>query len=619
MYRDNDAAVATLPERKSKRDKDPTRNLVESFKPRLDPTKMPDWKIAEASELQMKTAYALAEELGLEKMELLPHGHYVAKLDYRRILERLKDAPCGKYVDVTAITPTPLGEGKSTTTIGLVQGLGRLQKKVIGAIRQPSSGPTFNIKGSAAGGGLSQCVPLTEFSLGLTGDIDAVNNAHNLAMVALTSRLQHEFNYSDERLAKANLKRLDIDPRNLTIGWSIDYCAQALREIIVGLGGKMDGFMLKTGFQITVSSEIMAILCVSTSLADMRRRIAEMVVAYSKSGRPITTADLEVDGAMTAIMTRALNPSLMQTIEGQPVLVHAGPFANIAFGQSSILSDILGTKLADYHITESGFGADIGFEKFWNLKSRFSKLSLDCAVIVATIRALKMHGNGPKVVAGKPLPDVYTESAPELVEQGVENLLAHIDIVKKSGANPVVCINHFYTDSDDEVAVVRRAAEAAGVRVAVSKHWQYGGEGALELAEAVLDACDEPSSFRLLYEDDIPVKDKIARIATEVYGANAVSYSPAARTKIDQLQQDEKVSKLGICMVKTHLSLSHDPELKGRPHNWTLPIRDVLVYHGAGVIVPVAGDIKLMPGTSSDPAYRKIDVDAETGKVCGLF
>ncbi len=586
---------------------------------RLDPTKLKDWEIAAATEKRMRTVYDLADELGLERMELLPYGHYVAKLDYRSILDRLCDAPSGKYIDVTAITPTPLGEGKSTTTIGLVQGLGRLGKRVIGAIRQPSSGPTFNIKGSAAGGGLSQCIPLTEFSLGLTGDIDAVNNAHNLAMVALTSRLQHEFNYSDERLAKANLKRLDIDPRNLAIGWAIDFCAQALREIIVGLGGKMDGFMLKSGFQITVSSEIMAILCVSTSLADMRRRIGEMVVAWSKSGRPVTTADLEVDGAMTAIMARALNPNLMQTIEGQPVLVHAGPFANIAFGQSSILADMLGTKLADYHVTESGFGADIGFEKFWNLKCRFSRLAPHCAVVVATIRALKMHGGGPKVVSGKPLPAAYTQSDPALVEKGVENLLAHIETVKKSGANAVVCINHFHTDADEEVNVVRRAAEAAGVRVAVSKHWQYGGEGAIELAEAVLDACNEPSTFQLLYEDDTPVKDKIERIALGVYGADGVSYSATAEAKIDQIQGDENTKRLGICMVKTHLSLSHDPERKGRPRGWTLPIRDVLVYRGAGVVVPVAGDIKLMPGTSSDPAYRKIDVDTETGAVRGLF
>jgi len=585
----------------------------------LNPTKMPDWRIAEDAEKNMKTVYQLADEMGLDRMELLPYGHYVAKLDYMSILNRLSDAPNGKYIDVTAITPTPLGEGKSTTTMGLIQGLGRLSKRVTGAIRQPSSGPTFNIKGSAAGGGLSQCIPLAEFSLGLTGDIDAINNAHNLAMVALTSRLQHEFNYTDEVLAKKKLKRLNIDPRNIAIGWTIDFCAQALREIIVGIGGKMDGFMLRSGFQITVSSEIMAILAVATSLADMRERIAKMVVAFDKWGNPVSTADLEVDGAMTALMNRAMNPNLMQTIEGQPVLVHAGPFANIAIGQSSILADLVGLKLADYHVTESGFGADIGYEKFWNLKCRYSNLTPDCAVVVATVRALKMHGGGPKVVPGKPLSRVYTDPNPALVEKGVENLLAHIETVKKSCVTPVVCINHFATDSDDEVDVIKKAAESAGARVAVSRHWSQGGEGAVELAEAVLDACEEPSRIRLLYEDDTPVKDKIFRIAAEVYGASGVTFSDVSEQKIKAIQADNNLKRLGVCMVKTHLSLSHDPEIKGRPKGWTLPIRDVLIYHGAGVIVPVAGDIKLMPGTASDPAFRRFDVDVETGKVTGLF
>ncbi len=586
---------------------------------KLDPTKMLDWQIAEAAEQSMKTVYQLGQEMGLEEMELLPYGHYVAKLDYMSILERLKDAPNGKYIDVTAITPTPLGEGKSTTTMGLIQGLGRMGKRVTGAIRQPSSGPTFNIKGSAAGGGLSQCIPLGDFSLGLTGDIDAINNAHNLAMVAMTSRLQHEFNYTDEVLAKKKLKRLNIDPRNLCIGWTIDYCAQALRDIIIGIGGKMDGFMLRTGFQITVSSELMAILAVATSLADLRHRIGKMVIAYDKWGNPISTADLEVDGAMTALMKRAMNPNLMQTIEGQPVLVHAGPFANIAIGQSSVVADLVGLKLGDYHVTESGFGADIGYEKFWNLKCRYSGLTPNCSVVVATIRALKMHGGGPKVVPGTPLARVYTEPNPALVEKGVDNLMAHIETVKKSRVTPVVCINHFKTDSDDEVAVVRKAAEALGVRVAVSKHWELGGEGAIELAEAVLDACEQEPQFRRLYKDDTPVKDKISRIAAEVYGASGVSFSDVAEKKLKDIQGDDDLRKLGVCMVKTHLSLSHDPNVKGRPKGWTLPIRDVLMYAGAGVIVPVAGDIKLMPGTASDPAFRKVDVDVHTGRVYGLF
>jgi len=587
----------------------------------LDPTKLKDWEIAEASEKNMKTVFQLAKELGLEDKELIPYGHYVGKLDYISILNRLKDKPNGKYIEVTAITPTPLGEGKSTTVMGLIQGMGKLKKKVIGAIRQPSGGPTFNIKGSAAGGGLAQCIPLSDFSLGLTGDIDAITNAHNLAMVALTSRIQHEFNQTDKFLEKRNIKRLNIDPRNIAIGWVMDFCAQALREMTIGIGGKMDGFLMRSGFQITVSSEIMAILAVSTSLQDMRERMSKIVVAYdkSKAKNPITTSDLEVDGAMTAIMAKAINPSLLQTLEGQPVLVHAGPFANIAIGQSSIIADLLGLKFADYHVTESGFGADIGFEKFWNLKCRFSGLIPNCSVIVATIRALKMHGGGPKVAPGKPIDKVYTESNVALVEQGMDNLLAHIETVKKSGISPVVCINHFYTDSDEEVEAVRKAVESAGARVALSKHWEKGGDGAIELSEAVIDACNDEPKFRFLYEDDTPLKERIHRIATEIYGADDVSYTAVAENKIKQIEENPENQKLGTCMVKTHLSLSHDPLLKGRPKGWVLPIRDVAVFQGAGFVVPIAGDIKLMPGTGSNPAFRRIDVDVETGKVKGLF
>ncbi len=586
---------------------------------RLDPRATPDWQIAAAAEERMKTVYALAEEMGLERMELLPYGHYVAKLDFLNILKRLEGGQNGKYVEVTALTPTPLGEGKSTTTMGLVQGLGKLGKRVIGAIRQPSGGPTFNIKGSAAGGGLAQCIPLSEFSLGLTGDIDAINNAHNLAMVALTSRLQHEFNYGDATLSQKNLKRLNIDPCNPVMGWTIDFCAQALRNILVGIGGKMDGFMMQSGFQITVSSEVMSILAIASSLEDLRARMGKIVVAFDKRGNPVTTADLEVDGAMTALMYRAINPNLMQTIEGQPVLVHAGPFANISIGQSSVIADRLGLRLADYHVTESGFGADVGFEKFWNLKCRMSGLVPNCSVIVATIRALKMHGGGPPVVPGKPLDEAYRTPNPKLVEAGMPNLIAHIETVRKSHVAPVVCINHFHTDSEDEVAVVRRVAEQAGARVAVSKHWELGGEGAVELAGAVVDACSAKPAFRLLYEDDLAIKDKISRIAMEVYGADGVSYTETAESKLAAIQADDTINQLGVCMVKTHLSLSHDPDVKGRPRGWVLPVRDVLLYRGAGLIVPVAGDIKLMPGTASDPAYRRIDVDVHTGKVEGLF
>jgi formyltetrahydrofolate synthetase len=585
----------------------------------LDPTKHADWEIAEAAEANMKTVYQLGEELGLEKQELLPHGHYVAKLDFQSILKRLSNKQDAKYINVTAITPTPLGEGKSTTTMGLTQGLGKRRRKVIAAIRQPSGGPTMNIKGSAAGGGLSQCVPLTPFSLGLTGDINAIMNAHNLAMVALTSRMQHEFNYSDDQLAKRKLRRLSIDPRNVEMKWIMDFCAQSLRDIIIGIGGKSDGFMMNSGFAIAVSSEIMAILAVSKDLKDMRERMGRIVVAYDKKGNPVTTEDLEVAGAMTAWMVEALNPNLMQTIEGQPVLVHAGPFANIAIGQSSIIADRVGLKLADYHITESGFGADIGFEKFWNLKCRFSGLKPNAAVIVSTIRALKCHGGAPIPVPGKPMPEEYKNENVAWVEKGCENLIHHIQTVKHAGINPVVCINAFYSDRDSEINVVKRLAEAAGARVALSKHWQFGGEGALELADAVIDACNEPNNFRFLYELSIPLRQRIDMIAKEVYGADGVEYSSESLSKAKKMEEDPEIAKLGTCMVKTHLSLSDNPNFKGVPKGWKLYIRDILTYKGAGFVVPVAGAIKLMPGTASDPAYRRIDVDVESGRVKGLF
>lgn len=586
----------------------------------LDPTKHADWEIAEDSEARMKTVYQLAEELGIEKDELLPHGHYVAKIDFNRAIKRLGDKPDGKYVDVTAITPTPLGEGKSTTTMGLVQGLGKRGKKVIGAIRQPSGGPTMNIKGSAAGGGLSQCIPLTPFSLGLTGDINAIMNAHNLGMVALTSRIQHEFNYNDEQLAKRKLKRLNIDPNNVNFKWIIDFCAQSLREITIGIGGKMDGFMMSSGFAIAVSSEIMAILAVAKDLKDMRERMAKIVLAYDKSGKPVTTADIEVDGAMTAWMVNAINPNLMQTIEGQPVLVHAGPFANIAIGQSSIIADRLGLKMCDYNVTESGFGADIGFEKFWNLKCRFSGNKPNAAVLVATIRALKCHGGAPIPIPGHPLDPAYKEENVEWVVKGAEtNLLHLINVVKKAGINPVVCINNFYTDTDDEIKAVRKVVEDSGARVALSKHWEKGGEGALELADAVIDACNEETDFKFLYELETPLRERIDMIATQVYGADGVDYAPSALTKIKAMEADPEVAKLGICMAKTHLSLTDNPMLKGAPKGWRLNIQDVLTFKGAGFIVPFAGTVKVMPGTCSDPAFRRVDVDVETGRVKGLF
>jgi len=585
----------------------------------LDPTKHADWEIAQEAESRMKTVYQLAEELGLDKEELLPHGHHVGKVDFARVLDRLKSKPDAKYIDVTAITPTPLGEGKSTSTMGLVEGLGKRGKSVTAAIRQPSGGPTMNIKGSAAGGGLAQCIPLTPFSLGLTGDINAIMNAHNLAMVAVTSRIQHEFNYDDEQWAKRNQPRLNIDPRNMEMGWIIDFCAQALRNITIGIGGKMDGFMMNSKFAIAVSSEVMAILSVATDLKDMRERMGKIVVAYDKKGKPITTNDLEVAGAMTAWMVEALNPNLLQTLEGQPVFVHAGPFANIAIGQSSIIADRVALKLSDYHVTESGFGADIGFEKFWNLKCRYSGLTPHCAVLVATIRALKCHGGAPVPVPGRPMPEEYKKENVGWVEKGCENLVHHINTIKMAGINPVVCINAFFTDTDAEIAAVRRIAEAAGARVALSRHWEKGGDGALEFADAVLDACKETNHFKLLYDLEMPLRKRVELIATKVYGADGAEFSPAALEKAQRIEKDPELSKLGTCMVKTHLSLTDNPAIKGVPKGWRLFIRDVLTYGGAGFVVPVAGAITLMPGTSSDPAFRRVDVDTKTGKVTGLF
>jgi formate--tetrahydrofolate ligase len=431
--------------------------------------------------------------------------------------------------------------------------------------------------------------------------------------------MQHEYNYDDAMLASKKLKRLDIDARNVEMKWVIDFCAQALRNITIGQGGKMDGFLMQSGFAIAVSSELMAILAVATSLKDMRERIGKMVVAYNKKGDPVTTADLEVDGAMCAWMVNTINPNLLQTVEGQPIFVHAGPFANIAIGQSSIVADKLALKLADYHITESGFGADIGFEKFWNLKCRFSGLTPNCAVVVATVRALKSHGGGPPVPPGKPLDPVYKEENVGLVDKGCANLLKHIENVKKAGINPVVCINSFYTDTKAELAIIKKNVEAVGARVAVSEHWLKGGDGALEFTDAVIDACNEPNHFKFLYELDMPLGKRIETIAKEIYGADGVSYTPAAKTKLIKMEKDPELAKLGTCMVKTQLSLSHDPNIKGAPKGWTLPIRDILTYKGAGFVVPVSGDITLMPGTASDPAYRRVDVDVEAGKVTGVF
>lgn len=583
-----------------------------------DPTRMRDYEIAEAAGKNMPSPSDWQERLGLEKDEVIPYGR-ICKLDSMKIIKRLSGRPDGKYINVTAITPTPLGEGKTTTAIGLVEGLSKRGRSVSAAIRQPSGGPTMNIKGSAAGGGNALVIPMTEISLGLTGDINDIMNAHNLAMVALNARMQHERNYDDAELGKRNLRRLDIDPERVEMGWTIDFCAQGLRKIIMGIGGRMDGYQMESKFGITASSELMAILSVAKDLKDLRERIGRIIVAYDKKGRPVTTADLEVDGAMSAYMRSTINPTLVSTVEYQPVLMHAGPFANIAIGQSSVIADRIGIKMSDYHITESGFAADIGFEKFWNVKCRISNLVPNVSVITATIRALKMHGGGPDVVPGRPLPDAYTREDLSLLESGIPNLLHHIETVKKAGIKPVVCINAFYTDTKEEVAAVRRHVEQAGARCALSEHWLKGGDGALELADAVVDACSEKSDFKYLYPLDMPLRQRVELIAREVYGADGVSWTPEAEAKARRFESDPAYADYMTMMAKTHLSLSHDPTLKGVPKGWVLPIRDVLVYGGAKFLVPMAGEIKLMPGTSSDPAFRRIDIDTETGNVSGLF
>ena len=584
-----------------------------------DATTMKDWQIAEAAEPNMPRSDEWRERLGLLKDEIIPYGR-LSRLDFIKIIERLKDKSDGKYVEVTAITPTPLGEGKTTTTMGILEGLGKRGKNVGGCIRQPSGGPTMNIKGTAAGGGNALLLPMTEFSMGLTGDINDIMNAHNLAMVALTARMQHERNYDDDELTKrSGMRRLDVDPTRVEMGWIMDFCAQSLRSIVIGLGGRMDGFTMQSKFGIAVSSELMAMLSIVRDLADLRQRMDSITVAFDKKGNIISTGDLEVGGAMTAWMRNTINPTLCCTVEYQPCMVHAGPFANIAVGQSSIIGDRLGLKMFDYHVTESGFAADIGFEKFWNVKSRLSGLQPHVSVLTTTIRALKMHGGGPKVVAGLPLPESYTEQDLRLLEKGLPNLLHHINTIRTSGINPVVCINTFHTDTSEEVAMVRKAAEGAGARCAVSSHWAEGGEGALELADAVIDACNDTNDFKFLYPMEMKLRERVDKIAKVVYGADGVSWTPDAEAKAKMLEADPKYDDYATMMVKTHLSLTHDPAVKGVPKGWILPIRDVLIYSGAKFLCPCAGTISLMPGTSSNPAFRRVDVDTKTGKVQGLF
>ncbi len=562
-----------------------------------------DIEIAQAAKL--KPILEVAESVGLTEDDLELHGKYKAKV-HLDVIERLKDKPNAKYIDVTAITPTPLGEGKTTTSVGLTQGLNQIGKKAILAIRQPSMGPTFGIKGGAAGGGYSQVVPMEDFNLHLTGDIHAVGVAHNLLCAFL-----------DNSILKGN--PLKIDPSTISVRRVLDISDRFLRNVIIGLGGKMDGIPRETGFDITVASEVMAILALTTSLRDLRERLGKMVVAMNTDGKPVTAEDLKAAGAMTVLLKDAIMPTLLQTLENTPAFIHAGPFANIAHGNSSILADMIGVKLGDYLVTESGFGADIGAEKFMDIKCRYSGLKPDAVVLVATIRALKMHSGKFTVVAGKPLdPGLLSENV-EAVDAGCSNLVKQIENMRLFGVPVVVAINFFPTDTDAEIETVKRHAKAAGAFDAVvSKHWSDGGEGAKELAQAVVTAADQPSDFKFLYPLDLPIKEKIEIIAKKVYGAGSVSYSALANKQIKSYTENG-FDKLPICMAKTHLSLSHDPKLKGRPEGFDVPIREVRASVGAGFLYPLLGTMRTMPGLPSKPAGNNVDIDFETGKIVGLF
>jgi methylenetetrahydrofolate dehydrogenase (NADP+)/methenyltetrahydrofolate cyclohydrolase/formyltetrahydrofolate synthetase len=615
-----------------------------------------DIEIAQAATL--RPIDDIADGVGLEPSEIEHYGPYMAKVRLE-VLDRLADVDNGRYILVSAITPTPLGEGKSTTTVGLTQAIGaHLNKKVFACIRQPSQGPTFGIKGGAAGGGYSQVIPMEEFNLHLTGDIHAVTAANNLLAAAIDTRMYHESRQSDDALfrrlfpqdkegkrhfapwmrhrmdvfgidvddpddmteeQRGQLVRLDIDESTMNWRRVVDTNDRMLREITIGEGPKEHGFTRKTGFDITVASEVMAVLALASDLTDMRERFGRIVVGRSKSGEAITAEDIGAAGAMTVLMRDAIKPTLMQTLEHTPVFVHAGPFANIAHGNSSIIADRIALKLADYVVTEAGFGADIGMEKFFDIKCRYSGLVPDAVVLVATIRALKMHGGGPAVKAGAPLDAAYREENLELLKAGLGNLLVHIKNARRFGVPVVVAINEFATDTPAEVNTVIEAALNAGAAAAVpSSHWTHGGEGALELAKAVVAAAEQESDFKFLYPLTDSIKDKIETICTKIYGADGVDYEPEAERKI-QAYEELGFSDLPLCMAKTHLSLSHDPALKGVPKDFRVPIRDVRVSVGSGFIYPLVGAMSTMPGLPTRPAYMDVDIDLESGKVIGLF
>ena len=577
---------------------------------------MDDLSISQNAVLQPITT--IAESVGLKPDDLDLFGKYKAKVRLSA-LERLAGKPRGKYVDITCITPTPLGEGKTVTTIGLVQGLGALGHKSVACIRQPSLGPTFGIKGGAAGGGYSQVVPMEDFNLHLTGDFHAISAAHNLMAAALDARVYHEERSSAKKLDRLGLKPLDIDRHRIHWRRALDVNDRALRQILIGLGGSPNGFPREAGFDIVAASELMAILALTTDLADMRRRIGRSIMAFNKKGKPVTAEDLGVAGAATVLMKDAIMPNLMQTLEGQPAFIHAGPFANIAHGNSSIIADQIALRLGDYVVTESGFGSDIGMEKFFNIKCRYSGLVPDAVVLVATVRALKVHGGGPKVTPGKPLPEAYQREDLELVRRGFHNLEAHLAIVRKFGIPAVVCINRFPTDSPAEVDLLKELAGNAGAfRTVIGNYWAKGGAGAEEVARAVVEACDQPSQFQFLYPLDWPIKQKIEKIAREIYGAKEVVYEAMAEKQIRRYQK-AGLGNLPVCMAKTQYSLSHDPALGDTPRDFTLPIREVRANAGAGFIYPLVGEMQTMPGLPARPALLNVDLDLETGKVSGLF
>lgn len=611
-----------------------------------------------AQEAEIKPITDVAAELGIQPDELELYGPYKAKVKLE-VLRRLADVPDGIYVDVTAITPTPLGEGKTTTTVGLSQALGaHLGYSVVTCIRQPSQGPTFGIKGGAAGGGYSQVIPMEDFNLHLTGDIHAITAANNLMAAAIDARILHEKCATDEQLfnrmlpkdksgkrrfprgmhrrleklgitktdpdeltpeERTRLVRLDIDPDTITWRRVIDTNDRFLRGITIGQGEEEQGFERQTGFDITVASEIMAILALTCDLGDMRERLGRIVIGVSRSGEAIDAEDLGVAGALTVLMRDAIKPNLMQTLEGTPVFVHAGPFANIAHGNSSIIADRIALKLADFVVTESGFGADMGMEKFFNIKCRYSGLVPNVVVLVATVRALKMHGGGPKVVAGKALDSAYTDENLDLLRAGLPNMLHHIQTARKFGIPVVVAVNTFATDTPAELEMIRKAAveEGGAADAVVCKNWELGGEGAVDLANAVVAASKLPSDFHFLYPLEKSIKEKIETIAREIYGADGVDYLPEAEERIAEYTR-LGFDHLPICMAKTHLSLSHDPTLKNVPTGFRIPIRDIRASVGAGFLYPILGKIATMPGLPSRPSFFEVDIDLETGRVLGL-